>query len=324
MDAARREIPSLAARMAKLEADLSSTDLTALSGPIDKVESALSAPKAATRVAPEKPAASENPAAVAIVTDAIRDKLASGSSYATEIAALTALGVEPAQLAPLKALAGGAPTNSALAASFAAAEPKVLAAAVPREPGGIGDRFLAHLRGLVQVRYLGETAGEIRRRWPRRSSPASGRATSLARSRISPGFPTPRGRRAPLGTPKPNGNKRRSPPCRRSAKPRSRGWLRAPSPESVDRIAAPWQGSGAPGRKVGDAMFRLLIVLAGVALAAWGLMWFADNPGLVTLTWRGVEYKVSMMVAIGLVAAVGDRLVNRLGGAALCFPRFRR
>ncbi len=51
-------------------------------------------------------------------------------------------------------------------------------------------------------------------------------------------------------------------------------------------------------------MFRLLIVLAGVALAAWGLMWFADNPGLVTLTWRGVEYKVSMMVALGLVAAV--------------------
>ncbi len=51
-------------------------------------------------------------------------------------------------------------------------------------------------------------------------------------------------------------------------------------------------------------MFRLLIVLAGVALAAWGLMWFADNPGLVTLTWRGVEYKVSMMVALGLVAAL--------------------
>ncbi len=51
-------------------------------------------------------------------------------------------------------------------------------------------------------------------------------------------------------------------------------------------------------------MFRLLIVLAGVALAAWGLMWFADNPGLVTLTWRGVQYQVSMMVALGLVAAV--------------------
>ena len=38
-------------------------------------------------------------------------------------------------------------------------------------------------------------------------------------------------------------------------------------------------------------MFRLLILLAAVALAGWGLMWLADNPGLVTLTWRGVEYK---------------------------------
>ncbi len=160
VDAARGEIPALAARLATLETGTSSADLTALSGRVEKVESALAAPKVETRVAPEKPPASENPAAIAVVTDAIRDKLASGSSYATEIAALAALGVDPARIAPLKALAGGAPTNSALAASFAAVEPKVLAAAAPKEPGGIGDRFLAHLRGLVQVRYLGETAGD--------------------------------------------------------------------------------------------------------------------------------------------------------------------
>ncbi len=159
VDAARGETPSIAARVAKLETSLSLADLAALSGRVDKIESVLAAPKVATRVAPEKPPASENPAAVAVVTDSVRDKLASGSSYATEIAALTALGVEPAQLAPLKALAGGAPTNSALAASFAAVQPRILAAAEPKEPGGIGDRFLAHLRGLVQVRYLGETAG---------------------------------------------------------------------------------------------------------------------------------------------------------------------
>ncbi len=51
-------------------------------------------------------------------------------------------------------------------------------------------------------------------------------------------------------------------------------------------------------------MFRLLILLAAVALAAWGLTWLADNPGVVTLTWRGVEYKVSLMLAFGAVAAV--------------------
>ena len=51
-------------------------------------------------------------------------------------------------------------------------------------------------------------------------------------------------------------------------------------------------------------MFRLLILLAAVALAAWGLMWLADNPGVVTVTWGGVEYQFSLMLALGVVAAI--------------------
>ena len=51
-------------------------------------------------------------------------------------------------------------------------------------------------------------------------------------------------------------------------------------------------------------MFRLLILLAAVALAAWGLMWLADNPGVVTVTWGGVEYKFSLMLAFGIVGAI--------------------
>ena len=51
-------------------------------------------------------------------------------------------------------------------------------------------------------------------------------------------------------------------------------------------------------------MFRLLIFLAALALAAWGLTWLADNPGVVTLTWRGVEYQVSLMLALGAVLAL--------------------
>jgi HemY protein len=51
-------------------------------------------------------------------------------------------------------------------------------------------------------------------------------------------------------------------------------------------------------------MFRLLIFLAALALAAWGLSWFADNPGLVTLTLRGAEYQVSLMLALGAVLAL--------------------
>ena len=51
-------------------------------------------------------------------------------------------------------------------------------------------------------------------------------------------------------------------------------------------------------------MFRLLIFLAALALAAWGLTWLADNPGVVTVTWRGIEYQVSLMLALGAVLAL--------------------
>jgi HemY protein len=55
-------------------------------------------------------------------------------------------------------------------------------------------------------------------------------------------------------------------------------------------------------------MFRLLMFLAGLALAALGLTWLGDNPGVVTLTWRGVEYDVSLMLALGIVAALAIAL----------------
>ena len=55
-------------------------------------------------------------------------------------------------------------------------------------------------------------------------------------------------------------------------------------------------------------MLRLLIFLAALALAAWGLSWLANNPGDVTLTWRGVEYQASLMLALGAVAALAIAL----------------
>ena len=51
-------------------------------------------------------------------------------------------------------------------------------------------------------------------------------------------------------------------------------------------------------------MLRLLIFLAALALATWGLTWLADNPGVVTVTWRGIEYRVSLMLALGAVLAL--------------------
>ena len=55
-------------------------------------------------------------------------------------------------------------------------------------------------------------------------------------------------------------------------------------------------------------MVRLLIFLAALALAAWGLTWLANNPGVVDLTWRGEEYEVSLMFALGAVLALAVAL----------------
>ena len=55
-------------------------------------------------------------------------------------------------------------------------------------------------------------------------------------------------------------------------------------------------------------MVRLLLFFAALALAAYGLTWLAENPGEVTLTWRGVEVNVSVMLALGIVLALAIAL----------------
>jgi len=164
-DGAKSDIAALAARLAKLEsaalqAAAASPDTTALAARVDKMEAALAAPKAETRAAPEAVAPGGNPAAVAIVAGALRDKLAAGIPFAAELTALQSLGVEPDKLTALQGLAAGGPTDRALSSSFDAVAPKVLAASSAPEGGGVIDRFLAHLRGLVQVRVLNETQGD--------------------------------------------------------------------------------------------------------------------------------------------------------------------
>ena len=164
VDAARGEIPGLQARVAKLESgppQAVAADLSAVTVRLDKVEAQLAATKNEIRVALEKASANGNPAAVAIVAGSLRDKLVRSAPFPTELAALERLGVEPAKLAALKAVVDGAATDGALAAAFQAVRSKVIAAAAPAEKhGGIVDRFLAHVRGLVQVRDLNEMADD--------------------------------------------------------------------------------------------------------------------------------------------------------------------
>jgi hypothetical protein len=164
VEGARGEIPDLSARVAKLESEpkpnAAGPDLAALAARLDKVETALATPKSEARAAPETPSPDENAAPIAIVAEAVADKLAAGAPFGPELAALERLGVDPAKLAALRVEADGATTGGALAASFAAVAPKVLAAAAPPEQGAIADRLLAHVRSLVRVRDLNETAGD--------------------------------------------------------------------------------------------------------------------------------------------------------------------
>jgi hypothetical protein len=160
VDAEKSAIPDLSARVAKLESDTpkagaGSSDLAVLAARIDKIEGALTAPKSA-----EKPAASDNAATIAIIAEVAEERLRSGAGLGSELAALQRLGVDAAALAPLQAVVNGAPTNAALAASFDAVAPHILAATSAPEQGSVTDRFLAHLHGLVKVRELNETAGD--------------------------------------------------------------------------------------------------------------------------------------------------------------------
>jgi hypothetical protein len=167
LDAEKGQLPDLSARVAKLESDASKAntnvtgaDLAAVAARIDKVEAALAAPKNETRVAEEKLAAADNVTNIAIIAEVAEEKLRSGAGFGPELAALQRLGIDAAALAPLEAVVNGAPTNSALAASFNAVAPHVLAAAAPAETGSVTDRFLSHLHNLVKVRELNETEGD--------------------------------------------------------------------------------------------------------------------------------------------------------------------
>ena len=165
VDAEKGQLPELSARVAKLESDApqanaAGPDLAALAARVDKVEGVLAAPKNETRAAEEKLGAADNVTAIAITAEVAEERLRVGASLGPELAALQRLGVDSAALAPLQAVVNGAPTNGALAASFNAVAPQVLAATSRAETGSVTDRFLAHLEGLVKVRELNETAGD--------------------------------------------------------------------------------------------------------------------------------------------------------------------
>ena len=155
---------ALEARIGKLESDLAALKASADLGPVDdrlaKLETALAAPKTQGRVA----ASTTSPAGgagAAVLAMSLVERLDAGAPYAPELAALARLGTDDAKLAALKPFAEtGAPTLAALRAAFAKASPAIAAAIAPPEQSGVLDRLMDHMRKLVRVHAVGETASD--------------------------------------------------------------------------------------------------------------------------------------------------------------------
>ena len=154
---------ALEPRLAKLESDLAAAEsrLDQFGGfdqRLSKLEGATDAsPKSDARVAMAK-GASDSAASVAVLALSLEQRFAAGAPFSAELAALTRLGVGADALAPLKPFAeSGAPSLASLAASWAKVEPAVAAAAPPSERSG-WQRLFDHMRALVRVRRVGETA----------------------------------------------------------------------------------------------------------------------------------------------------------------------
>ena len=162
--AAPAEPSALEPRLAKLENDFAAANarlnqLGALDERLSKLEGATdAAPKSEARVAMAK-SPSESAASVAVLAISLEQRFGAGAPFATELGALSQLGVAAGALAPLKPFAeSGAPSLAALAAGWAKVEPAVAAATPPPERSG-WDRLLDHIRALVRVRRVGEAPG---------------------------------------------------------------------------------------------------------------------------------------------------------------------
>jgi hypothetical protein len=161
------DLAPIEGRLDKLEGALAALDKLAADqvsneDRIAKIEAELAAPKSEARAAPDAVAVKRDDwAAVAIVAEAVSERLSSGAPYAREQAALSRLGADPAKVAALASFAEkGAPTGASLAAEFGKVAPDVLKAASPKSKGGIVAWLMTNMSKVVKISAIGETAGD--------------------------------------------------------------------------------------------------------------------------------------------------------------------
>src|SRR6266581_3617260 len=128
--------------------------------------------------------------------------------------------------------------------------------------------------------------GTSPRPWSRAPSSRPRAATLPGRSPISSGCRSRCGRRPPAGLRLPRRASPQSMPRRR--------WRRMRSTRS-------------PGRpnEASRAMIRVVVFLGLVCLVALGIVWLADRPGEVAITWLGWRIESSVLVLLAAVALLG-------------------
>jgi hypothetical protein len=145
-------------RVAGLAADQAS-----LSDRLGKLEAAVFVAKTETRAPAEETQRAQAPgpvAARAIAALALQTRVRAGERYPTEFSTLQAAGADTAALEALRPYADvGVPTFAALLSLFREAAPKIDAAGRPAQTGGVVDRVLGEVQGLVKVRKVGESPG---------------------------------------------------------------------------------------------------------------------------------------------------------------------
>src|SRR5205085_3482006 len=108
-------------------------------------------------------------------------------------------------------------------------------------------------------------------------------AILLARCRSSPSFPKRRARQRKAG----------------SRRPKHRSW------RSPRRASLPTTRPARSARRRHEArMIRVIVFLIAAGLLAVGVVWLADRPGQVAITWLGYRADTSVMVAIMAVIAL--------------------
>ncbi len=151
------------AALPKVDLEPLDAKLAALDKRLTPIETEFSAPKTAehvTEARQEGSAAEARAAPLAAAAQAILQALDEGRSFAPAVAALQALGVDPAKLAALRSVADrGAPSRADLAAGFSNVRDALVAADTPKPTGTVLDRMVASAQGLVKIRAAGANPG---------------------------------------------------------------------------------------------------------------------------------------------------------------------